>query len=111
MASYSVKFRKDEKLLPDVTQAKKNFSLMLHERRYISGERSGKLYFSRMEDLDVHAWPETFVEITEAGDHFVFTFSISPVKSFLFTPIATGNRLKFHIDKEVLPEWKYLRVD
>ncbi|HET6990191.1 MAG TPA: hypothetical protein VFJ43_02660 [Bacteroidia bacterium] len=107
--SYSVRFRKDGSTLIDAVQARKALILMLYDRRYLVEELPGKLFFSRIENFYVKFWPKTLVEISETEDCLVFTFSISSFRSFFLFP-HVEEALKYHIDKEALPEWKFLRA-
>lgn len=105
---YSVKFRKDGTILQNGEQAKQAFIRLIHERGYISEIRSGKLYFSRMENFGIEFWPTTMVEISEEESCIVFHFHLPAVKALL---AGFPKKLKFYIDKEVMPEWMLLRID
>jgi hypothetical protein len=106
--SYSVKFRKDGTILQNSAQAEQAFIRLIRDRGYISEIRSGKLYFFRMENFGIQYWPTTLVEISEEENAIVFDFQL-PAFQALF--VAFPKKLKFYIDKEVMPEWSILRID
>lgn len=105
---YTVKFRKDGTILQNGEQAKQAFTRLIHERGYISEIRSGQLCFSRIENFGIASWPTTQVEISEEESCIVFHFRLPSVKALL---VGFPKKLKFYIDKEVMPEWSLLRID
>ena len=102
------KFRKDGVMLQNVAQAKQAFVKLIHQRGYISEEREGKLIISRIGNFGTPYWPNTEVEISEEADCIVFNFKISAVNLVLQ---GLTRNLKFYIDRDVMPEWTYLRIE
>jgi hypothetical protein len=106
--TYCAKFRKDGVVLQNAAQAKQAFIKLVYNRGYITEEREGKLIISRIGNFGTPYWPNTQVEISEEADCIIFDFNIS---AFNLVLQGATKKLKFYIDRDVMPEWSLLRVE